>query len=47
MKSLLPIWTLWSLTYYRAALRSLQHKNPCHQDIPRIVLTIHQLESQQ
>jgi hypothetical protein len=41
--SLQPVWNLWCLHYNRAALRQI---DPLHADVPRLVLRVHELESQ-
>lgn len=40
-----PLWTLVCLTWWKWALRHLTRKDACHQDLPRIVLRIRELEA--
>lgn len=40
--SIAPLWRLWCLAYYSAALR---HIHPLHPDVPHIVLRINALET--
>lgn len=38
------LWQLCKLRYYEAALAHLTRVDPCHPDIPGIVLKINELE---
>lgn len=39
-------WRAARIRYYEAALRHMQRRNPCHDDIPWLVLKIHQLKQE-
>jgi hypothetical protein len=45
MKSLAPIWRLWSLYWHRHALAQLSRRDPLHADVPFLVLKVHALEN--
>jgi hypothetical protein len=44
LSGLRPVLDLWRLAYYRAARDNLQRTDPCHPDLPEIVMEINRLE---
>ncbi len=44
MSSITPLFRLLALAWWRWARRELQRRDPCHPDIPRIVLRIAELD---
>ena len=42
IESVAPVWQMWCLAYYRAALRQI---DPLHPDVPEIVRRVNQLET--
>lgn len=47
MKTIGYFWRAWSLMYFEQALQSLTKRDPCHPDIPEIMLKISELKEKQ